>query len=912
MSFVLGGQVVEALSFTKSWGLSPASASVRTPGEAAVTAGDDIVLSIGSLIFNGVVSDDPVTEQDGKFTDVNLVDARLKLMWDWVHGYFNREVVKEDNPATPGIDRVKRYEHIYPNDWDKRKKTITAEPMSAADIVAKCLAANTVANSWTTVTHADMAKPVYDVDADRGMKLGSLLQAISEELGLLFTLDNLNTIRWARKGDGVIPDFPSNSTNRKVGDALSNNDTNITIIGDQNRIQDFNVELEADWNSKLQPFWLEPRWLDEVKTVFGPFEESLAGEAKKAAVARAVTLRQYVAKKDATYADYGMWGEVCRMEIPVWRYLQDIVWKAFRLPRSYMIAGIRRQDLEFNDKGMLAAMTVDPASGNMALKTPREFYPDSKAFVAVQGQPINLLDPRAIESIRLDAIEQARTRWQPVNEFNLDCKNCTVIFEHAVFVPGEGDGGVFLFPNKDLEDITEDDPLKYLAVPNADLELEVPRVKAAIVFDTTYYSKQVGSGVRKGPKFMRGLSYHAITNNGVFAEEVRYADGKTVEQKATTIGNALSAQQAIYKTGGYNRPGAAGTVLTGSVDRITVSVSFSAGLSERVDFTKEKTEPRFENERLLDRRGRSRDLFPGQKANADDVARIVTIYAASKELKRVVRPIYSHASDLANVAVGAVECAPTTVLLADATPAGRPIFVDGKGKVSKIGTTFKGVNIMEGATGSQVTLATQGVVPVRVKGPVAVGDRIGVNMGDDDARPNGGRAIGIANGSYSGTEIVVVPVRLATSLPAPEPWKVTFVDGDSPKALVYPSTINNMLPSNAGSSISMPESGKRLVVLTVETDGRQVTSCKLESATDSPSPPQCLNGAPPSTFKIPIWVMLDDGSQFQVHSKPLIAVMTLCRQLERSEIPAGASPWENWWTWSVGPEVIPPPDRLVG
>lgn len=911
--YTLGGVPVINSSLTKSWGLSPASATVRVPGVPGLSAGAEIILSIGSFVFNAVVAEDPTTSQDGTFTEVRMVDARIKLMWDWVRCYFNREIVLEDDPTKPGIQRVKRYEHMYPRDWVKQKTTRTDAPLMAGEIITKMLAADTVLNPWTTIYHPDMnTKPVYDIDCSRGKKLGTALQEISEELGLLFTLDGLNTLRWARKGEGTLPDFPVVSTNRRIGDALSHNDTRVMIIGDQNRIQDNNVQLEADWNAKYEGFWLEPLWLTEVNTVFGPYTDDVAGEAQKAAKARTVTMRDYVTKKDATYADNGLWGEVLRMEIPVWLYLRDIVWKAFRVPRTYSLNGVVWHDLEMTDKGLLSAVEVDPQTGNVTLKSPRETYPDTKAVCAVKGQPINLLDPRAIELITTDAMDKARDAWQPVAEFNFDIKNKVILFEHAQFVPGSGKDGLFIFPNKDVTDIKAGDPLKNLAVPNAAVKLTAASVKAAIVFEADVLFKEYGAGARRGPKYIRGLCQHAIYNNGVFAEEVKYADGKSAADKMDTIGAALGAQQGIYKLGGYNRPGSAGTALTGSVDRITVSINWSGGLEEAVEFTKERTEPRAENERLLERRARTRDLYPGQKGNAEDVARLTTIYTASKELKRSSRPIYSHANDISQHAVGAVDCAPSTVKLKDSTPAGRPIFVDALGVASNIGNIFKGINIMDGAQGSQCSVATQGMVPVRVKGPVGIGDRIGVNLGEDDAIPNGGRSIGVANASYTGTDFAVLPVRLVANLAMPEPWTVNFSGGTTPKATVYASTINGIFPTNLGDPISMGTAGKRYIVLSVKTDGFQVTSCTLEAATTPAAPPPCLKGAAPTDFNIPIWAIDAAGRQYQVFKKPLVAVQALCQQTERGIAPIGKSPFDNWWTWAVGETVIPDAQRLVG
>src|SRR6266404_2286822 len=144
MSFSIGGAQIVDMEFTRSWGLSPASGKISALGDASISAGDDAVLSIGGASFYGVVSDIRSQTEDGTRMQISFVDNRIKLMWDDVYGLFNRVDVRPDNPATPGIDRQKRYAHILPGNWDQQIKTYTDTPYSAQEIINFCLNAPTV------------------------------------------------------------------------------------------------------------------------------------------------------------------------------------------------------------------------------------------------------------------------------------------------------------------------------------------------------------------------------------------------------------------------------------------------------------------------------------------------------------------------------------------------------------------------------------------------------------------------------------------------------------------------------------------------------------------------------------------------------------------------------------------------
>jgi hypothetical protein len=781
MSYSIGGTLIADMEFTRAWGLSPASAALTCVGVPSVFVGGDAVLGLGATQFYGVLSEAVSTTDDGTKSRLSFVDNRIKLMWDDVYGLFNRVEVREDDPATPGIDRQKRYVHILPENWEKQIKTYTTSPYGAADIINKFLASATVRYGWGAQFDSIQQQPVHEVDALNGKKLGNVLQEISDAQGLLFTIVGPSTLVWARKGDGAVPTFDAAFTaERSSGEALSAVDTTITVVGDRNRYQEVQLNLEPDWLAYYESFWNEPQWMAEVAAVFGPSGDDFASRAQLAGKMRKVTLREYVTQKGSVaLADYGMWGEVSRMEIPVWTYLHDIVFKAYRVPTSYTINGIPLDSLDLVE-GLLAAVAYT-LQGAMSYKTPAEYYPDAKGFAIVKGQPLDLLDPTKQRVISEAELQRASQEWSANNRFNLDTRNKTILFEGVVF---DADA-LFVFPNKNVGDAS--DALRAIAVPNADVNVSAAPVQASLVFDAEKFKHVYGSGTRHGPHPVQGLSKHILLKNGAVQGEVAFADGTLAEEKAQDVAEGLIGRETNYLSGGFRRIGQWGTNLTGCIDRVTISLTFDQGITEKVDYTKERSQSNFEGERDLERKQKSKDLFPGQHTLSDDVKNLELIATVSKELKRSpLQPVYGSLAAVMEKPVGASDCNVNKIHTPDSWLAGQPILLGDDDKPSQNGKRFGGIVIADQMSGI-VPCATTGIVPVRVQGPVGVHDPIGIDVGSGQvAKKDGLVPIGIANAAYSGKGIVLLPVRLGRNREKLYDFQMSDASDEAgPKVLIY-------------------------------------------------------------------------------------------------------------------------------
>jgi hypothetical protein len=766
MALTLGGAYIVAADITKSWGLNPASGNVTLAGEVSGMTGSDVTINLGGSVFHGVVSDCRVETAftTGKMTQLQVVDNRVKLQWEDIYCAFNMKEVREDDPKIPGIDRQKRYWHIYPKDWESQTKTWSASPLAAKDIIKAVMEDTSVplAYGWSFNYHSVQEKQVLGIDAINGMKFGTFLQELADQQDLVFTLSGgPYELAWAKKGDGSLPSRPDQCERWSEGEAFSPHDTCVRMVGDRNRYQDTEIELEADWVEPFEKFVFEPLWLEEVQTYFG-FEETMSGQAELAAKARSITLREYCAIS-GTDGDYGMWGEVCRMDIPVWIYLQDIVFKAYRVPPNYTINGIDLESIELTD-GLLCETTHDVVSGTISYLSPPlgQYYPDSKAYVIVQGATLNLMDPRNQTAITPEQIDNARSLWSANSRFNLDTKNKVIVFEEPVFVPGKDDEALFVFPNRSVSGIAETDPLWNVAVPSANFKLSHATVKASLVWDAERFSARFGDGPRRGAKYVRGLNLHALMENGAFSAEIPYADDQTATAKADELSQAFVANAKTYASGSYCRPDC-GTELGPCIDRVSVRLTFGECLTETVTLTKEQS---FDHagDREMERRQRSRDLFPKQHKTMEELKEWAAIAKITKGLKRNAPTDYASLSAVFQTPIGSVHSNPTVFKTDSIWNAGQPVFIDpATGIASPEGSVFKGIVITHNSTGRSVAAATQGVVPVLVQGPVTAGDLIGIDSGaNQTAKKGGANFIGICNATYAGNGKLLMPVRLGS------------------------------------------------------------------------------------------------------------------------------------------------------
>lgn len=811
---------------TRAWGLSPATALIQTVGSASSPPKSEVTLNIGSATFAGIVTNSVENRSAGVMTDITVTDNRIKLGWDTVFCYFNGVEIIEDDPATPGIDRRRRYWHIMPEDWHSQSRIYTNEPYTCEQIINFLLESDQITNDWSLDVHERLEKPFINLDCLNGKKFGTLLQEICDSIGLLLGLEDENTLIFAVKGVGEVPVTSSlYSYDVEEGSALGP-DTKVQVVGDSNIYQDVPIDLEPDWNRSYEQYLFQGEWREEVKSTF-----EISNVAEASARANEITLREYATRKNsAALVDFGKWGEVSRMEIPVWVYIRDIVFKAYRVPRDYTINGVPLSSLRMRE-GLLAAVESNE-EGGMQYKpeSEGEIYPDTKAYCIVKGAPLSMIDLRQNDVIKPETFAAAAEKWQPYNRFNLDTKNNVIVFEDAIVIPGSGDGALYVQPN--LEESGVSDAVMNIVVPNAAATYTPADVRASLCFEAEKFSALYGSGERLSSAYVPGLNFHALLFNGVWEAEIKYENDQGVQEIADIIGPSILTEQDVLKSGSFTNHGVAGATLNGAIDRITTVLSFEdggerEGITETISYAKELNPSSFVSERELERRARMRDLFPGQSELREEARRIRLLARLQKENKRTGKHAIESIDDLYTKIPGNVDGNPNFVRLDSpfSYPVGMPVFVDDTGLIDASSKRFGGIlSTANGPAviGSAVPTITQGVVPTRVQGPVEAGDSVYVSVGENYAKSSGDVLIGTVQSAYSGSGIILIPLRLGASGGVAKKFLELFQtttgvgENPPPRVGVMPGTIRGAYPTGMSPSgdpvfLLVPETGQRFV-----------------------------------------------------------------------------------------------------
>jgi len=784
---------------TLSWGISPGSAVIQKPGDvrSSYPAGSEVTTNTGGTTFHGMVVKVSLSASglSGETTQIDIADNRIHLQMDPIKGVWNITEVRADNPLTPGIDRQRRYWSIVPDDHRIQRKTWSDTPFTARQIVDQINADIGVAFAWTISDPDDLLEsPVYEINANDGAKVGSVLAQICEQLGILLTVTGYNTLLFARKGTGDEPYLdPETVSAYGTGTAMSHVDTHVEVVGGRNVVQHNTLTLEPWWNAAYEIYLGEGPWLQRVQELWGDeWAAEPTDEAKAAfcgAKARTVTLREYVDKTGVgAYADYQWWGEVSRMEMPVWLYLRDIVFKAYRVPRDYTFSVpgtdelVPLESVEMHES-LLAAMDWEPTTGDLSVKAAPsppypQWYPQDRMFVIAQAQPISVIDPRGHKMITAESQTAQRSIWQSKNNYTIDARpeSFGIIFDDMLFVD-DVDNPLILFPNQDKDGIAGDPahPLFNVAVPNADYSITAANVRATIAWKVEKYLKSFGSGPRWGTAHAEGIAQHRVYQGGILYAEVPYPGGDLADDKAEAFAAGIILQDQTYDSGPKTRKGASGTELTGMIDRVTVSVNFEGGITETVDLTKERQPTTYFNERSLDRAAQQHDLYKDQRALQNEVW---AMRSYGEEMRAIHRnrpdPLQAHADiqALMSAPIGNPHAGTQVVDIgATSRPAGQPMWRDpATGGIDASGVSLAGVVVSDASSG-RAALATQGVVPVRVKGPFAAGDAVGVNGSNAYSEKNGERPVGTAQVDYTGTDTVLAPVRLTDE---PDPFRREF------------------------------------------------------------------------------------------------------------------------------------------
>jgi hypothetical protein len=860
MALTIGGFYIKSYEGTRSHGPEPASAGgvgiLNAGGSVTIGTGDYVALSIMGVMFYGIVStvDRIRSVQDGDEYTFQMLDNRIRLRWALVFGRWNMQEESwrchsDPIPGRPsaldewsggevgfdqGVDflggiesemgspaplnspgspsRGKMYAHIPPGMWASQQQVYSEAPMTAAQIIQEAVRGCLGGSSVSLVFHADQQKPVFSVDANSGMSLSAFLQQMADSQGLQFSMDGVNVIRFTRRGEGIVV-IPVGAHHRRFGTSLSSEPTKVRVVGGRRLVQVNEVPMVPDWNRSWERFMLEPMWLEECRNLAadaGPLLDDAAGRAEIAAWAREITLSQYIALKkvgsenpadlDSEFSDNGRYGRISRMNMPVWTYLNQIVFRSYRISEDAMLYGIPARKLEIHDQLLCSvfASELDDETRTVYREDPLEFYPQTSAFVLAKGQPLDLSCAEQTEALLRQRSKDLHDVWSEIPDFELDPENHSIRFATPVFQDGYRHHGtsILLYPNRgdsggeDLS-VSLGAGNSYLDVvkPNPDFVISPAEVRVALAFRLGLFFKDFGAGPRWTVQQVDSIAEHLLHAQDGFAPdgtavfsgdakvpspppegfvEILMESGQSAVEAATDQAAGLTVRSGVEESGEYIRYGVAGASLNGAIDRITVRLT-SQGLEENVEFAKPRPSRGFRSTREVADRLRQEELFDGQKALQKDVSNLRAIASSLRAIpysERVRSSTYYALPDVFRKPVGAPDGAvialpdpnsqwPEGRHDSDGNPvvgwlAGDLVWLDDSGMPSRSGQLFGGVCVMDSIKVSPesseiakyVNVCRSGASPAHVV-PGSSPGAVFANPGDWKASSSGSWPIGM-------------------------------------------------------------------------------------------------------------------------------------------------------------------------
>lgn len=865
----IGGGVIRDYSFTKAWGVNPSAASgvclidtFESPGsDFQFDVGDYVAYSFGSLVnFIGIMTEvsAPQSFGAGKEVSFQVVDNRIRLAYKWVFGAFNIEddtarnyaprpdapepgdssfgssedglsfgelgdvepfgVGSATSPVNPWGQR-RKYRHLLPQHWQSGIWTYTDEPLKTTQILNYCFNYSWGGFDFTRIYHPDLNQIVLTgLDYTGGIRLSNLISEINSKVGLEVGIFGANELRWVRKGEGVVPVKDIYSAPYSSGRSLTANDTGVRVVGGRTRLQKLNIALEPDWQPGWEQYIDEVKWRRSVAEALGMPVASKSDQLNLSAAARAITVYQFAkAKGDTSLLDSRRFGNSARNNLPAWVYIQELVYKSYRIPSDFTLYGLPLSSLEIADSLLCA---TDVAGDGLAARQvyaddPVQYYPASQASAIVRGQPLDLLNARDIRIFYRNSGADYRNQFTIAPDFEVDPVNKSIRFSAPIFVDGDPDEGksIYLKWNKGEgggEDVTdsvvENSDYLDVVVPNPDYQIQPAQIFASFCFLLSNFHKDYGSGPRLGAVSSQGIDLHVLDTTGSSVSdsgisnivgsllrlpdsqsgqfsEILYADGEGAYEKARDLANSSILRQAVEDSGGFTRNGFVGTELLPTVDRITVNVRFGQGITEEVSYVRSMASKAAFSERTLQRIQRSEELFSGQEMLKKEIREYRMLAALEKNGKAELESKRSRMRDVFSKPVGSEDPSvqsvrvPDTVIPPDGGwKPGHVIWLDDAGSVTMENpTTFGGVlvsGLKEGeTTASEFQVALTGRVPVLVSSGVQGHSAIALNPGDQVASNSGELTIGrLAHGeevpaSSSGEVMAMVDLGSASKDP---------------------------------------------------------------------------------------------------------------------------------------------------
>lgn len=148
--------------------------------------------------------------------------------------------------------------------------------------------------------------------------------------------------------------------------------------------------------------------------------------------------------------------------------------------------------------------------------------------------------------------------------------------------------------------------------------------------------------------------------------------------------------------------------------------------------------------------------------------------------------------------------------------------------------------------------------------------------------------------------VALIGSRKARSATTSYPFDVTVSGSSDPRDVtLIPGVVNNLMPTNMFSTLSVDPTGTWYVVLTVTFAAAQVTSSLLSISATPPAASDVTEATPPASFDILLAVIVD-ATVFQIrHGNITVTPAEAFRTDRDSPANPGQLPYVSWWQWNL-------------
>jgi hypothetical protein len=771
------GFVAERCDVTETWGLQPGFAVVTWAkadlDNRVILPLAAITIELGGKTFYGICQNAvTVNSHDGRSLTQQFSDMRALLQYDWIYGQFN---IRRESRLVNGR-WVPRYKHLLPADFNAHRYTYTDTPYTGREILNFCFAAATVESPWLRSYVPALNVPVLNVDAYGGKQLGTLVAEVSERCATSFTMGATRySLRWAVRGLGAIPEFPANATERRLGLSVTENPSRVRVLGERNLYQVLNIAMERDWLPAWEAFVDVDLLADDLfrhestEAVISGIAAGtrynaipgdtgqLIGRNLAAARARTILVEEYARLREirdsgmgAAFRDERRAFGQSRLQLPAITYIQALLFRAFRPPANFSFTNFQGVTMTLAGLDMtgqaLTEISHNPVTGVMAANLAEQRMVGN-GYAIVKGYAVGADHFRTLQPgyFRVEDWVSAQEVWQAV-PFQMDDSGADgkfIVFQEPVINSSD------LITEVAIDDVTQ----AYPALKRA-ATITVPQVRAALTFAGERMSVVRGTGTRDGCENVPGLAgWFLVTGGGL--TELPLADGSTASQQAHAIALNLLNRQFLVVSGGYKVQGSNATGLTSMIGRATVGLSAEAGLEERIDFANDRVRGvdgrgrvQVEPPRDFERAVQLAPLLPGERENREAANQLRVQASALRQNPQFVRFLLEAFHRLMGL-----DAPPGVFYLqppppaSTPLPAGTPLVAEAdeaqptQPKVVASATrltkpVFKGATIYDGEAADGPVRATASgtgnVVFLRVKGPTAINEAVGIPEDPDD------------------------------------------------------------------------------------------------------------------------------------------------------------------------------------